>query len=71
MTLRRTANELLMIIGIGLDLIDLSRFEALYSGDDPALLKRCFTARELADAGEGLDRLSRLSGRAKLSFRSS
>lgn len=51
------------IVGVGLDLIDLSRFEILYGGDDPALLDRCFTAQELADAGDGVDRLARLAAR--------
>jgi holo-[acyl-carrier protein] synthase len=51
------------MVGVGLDLIDLPRFEALYGGDDPDLLARCFTVQEIADAGDGQDRLARLAGR--------
>ena len=51
------------ILGIGIDLIDLDHFSAIYGEDDQALLARCFTNREIADAGEGVDRLARLAVR--------
>lgn len=51
------------VVGIGLDLIDLDRFEILYGDDDPDLFARCFTPQELLDAGSGVDRLARLAAR--------
>lgn len=51
------------VVGLGLDLIDLDRFKVLYGDDDPELLARCFTDQELHDAGEGVERLSRLAAR--------
>jgi holo-[acyl-carrier protein] synthase len=51
------------VIGVGLDLIDLDRFEILYGDDDPDLLARCFTPQELLDVGDGVDRLARLAAR--------
>jgi len=53
----------MVIVGVGLDLIDLDRFEILYGVDDPDLLARCFTPQELVDAGDGVDRLARLAAR--------
>lgn len=50
-------------IGLGLDLIDLAHFRLHYGEDDPELLARCFTATELAEAGEAVDRLPRLAAR--------
>jgi len=51
------------MVGIGLDLIDLPRFEALYGARDPDVLARCFTSQEIADVGDGEDGLARLAGR--------
>lgn len=51
------------IIGVGLDLIDLAHFKIHYGEEDPELLARCFTRRELELAGGGVDRLSRLAAR--------
>lgn len=51
------------LIGIGLDLIDLAHFKVHYGEEDPELLARCFTQRELEQAGDGVDRLSRLAAR--------
>jgi len=51
------------VVGLGLDLIDLDRFKVLYGDDDPELLARCFTGQELQDAGEDVQRLSRLAAR--------
>jgi holo-[acyl-carrier protein] synthase len=52
-----------MIVGLGLDLIDLDHFALLYGNNDLDLLTRCFTSQELLDAGEGVDRLARLGAR--------
>ncbi|HEY2051614.1 MAG TPA: holo-ACP synthase [Caulobacteraceae bacterium] len=51
------------VVGLGLDLIDLDRFAALYGDDDADLLARCFTPQELVDAGDGVDRVARLAAR--------
>lgn len=51
------------ILGVGYDLIDLAYFSVHYGDEDPDLLARCFTERELADIGPGADRLARLAGR--------
>lgn len=51
------------MVGVGLDLIDLPRFKVLYGGDNPEVLARCFTSREITDAGDGEDRIARLAGR--------
>lgn len=50
-------------VGLGLDLIDLDRFQKLYDGDDPDLLRRCFTEEELLSVGTGVDRVARLAAR--------
>ena len=51
------------IVGIGLDLIDLERFSRLYALDDLDVLSRCFTAEEVAAAGNGLDASAKLAAR--------
>jgi holo-[acyl-carrier protein] synthase len=53
----------LPVKGIGLDLVDLQRFQALYGAGDSSLLDRCFTSGELVDAGSGEDRFDRLAAR--------
>jgi holo-[acyl-carrier protein] synthase len=50
-------------VGLGVDLIDLAQFRIHYGEEDPDLLARCFTDRELRVAGEGADRLARLAAR--------
>ena len=50
-------------IGLGLDLVDLEHFRIHYGDEDPELLARCFTAREIENAGKGVDRLARLAAR--------
>lgn len=51
------------ILGVGLDLIDLQHFAVHFGDFDPELLARCFTDREINDAGYDADRLGRLAGR--------
>jgi holo-[acyl-carrier protein] synthase len=51
------------ILGIGLDLIDLDRFQRLYGNSDTAAIGRCFTAGEQAGIGAGSDSLSSLAVR--------
>jgi len=51
------------IIGIGLDLVDLAHFAIHYGGDDLEILARCFTDLEIAEAGNGGDRIARLAAR--------
>ncbi|WP_082992746.1 holo-ACP synthase [Erythrobacter sp. QSSC1-22B] len=51
------------ILGLGLDLIDLQHFAIHYGDNDPELLARCFTDREILEAGDGVDRIARLAGR--------
>jgi holo-[acyl-carrier protein] synthase len=51
------------ILGIGLDLIDLAHFQTHYGEASPELLARCFTTRELNDAGSGVNRIARLAAR--------
>jgi holo-[acyl-carrier protein] synthase len=51
------------IVGIGLDLIDLDHFQIHYGDADPGLLARCFTPREITEAGIGLNRTARLAAR--------
>ncbi len=50
------------LVGVGLDLVDIERFQKVYGGVDDAPLARCFTPGELQSAGVGLDRLTRLAG---------
>lgn len=51
------------LVGIGLDLIDLERFTSLYGAQDPDVLARCFTPRELGVVGNGTHRIERLAAR--------
>jgi holo-[acyl-carrier protein] synthase len=57
------ASGMTAILGLGFDLIDLAHFSIHYADEDPDLLARCFTERELSDIGPGADRLARLAGR--------
>ena len=51
------------IRGLGFDLIDLAHFATHYGEDDPELLARVFTPREIDAIGYDVDRLARLAGR--------
>lgn len=51
------------VVGIGLDLVDLPRFEKLYQIDDREVLNRCFTVHELATVGSDFQSSARLAGR--------
>lgn len=48
---------------MGLDLVELSRFRALYSPDDHHVLHRVFTELELAEAEQSANKVVRLAGR--------
>lgn len=50
-------------LAIGLDLVELERFERLYGGFEPDVLDRVFTAGEQAFDGTDSDRLARLAAR--------
>lgn len=52
-----------MIVGVGIDLIEIDHFEKLYGNATPKLLARCFTLGELAACDGGVDRLARLAAR--------
>jgi len=54
---------MMSVVGIGLDLVELDRFTALYGSLDPAILDRCFTQAEQQDVGVGTDQLARLAVR--------
>jgi holo-[acyl-carrier protein] synthase len=48
---------------VGFDLVDLGRFCLLYGDASPETLGRIFVSDELADAGDGIDRMARLAAR--------
>ena len=50
-------------VAVGLDLVELDRFERLYGEFDPDVLNRVFTAREQAVDGTKSERLTRLAAR--------
>lgn len=52
-----------IVIGLGIDLVDMEHFRRLYGDDDEDVLARCFTKGELADAGDGRDRHQRRAAR--------
>jgi len=52
-----------MIIGHGIDLVDLDQFERLLSVPAGDLLERCFLTEEQSAVGEGSNRVERLAGR--------
>ena len=52
-----------VIVGIGLDLIDLAHFKIHYGDGDAELLARCFTQEEVTLAGDGVDRIAKLAAR--------
>jgi holo-[acyl-carrier protein] synthase len=51
------------IIGHGVDIIELAEFGALVERSGAAFIGRCFTASELAYAGDGPNRNARLAAR--------
>lgn len=51
------------IVGVGLDIIELEKFERFYSPDDSDLLERCFTMVELGDIEGSPNWTARLAGR--------
>lgn len=50
-------------VAIGLDLVEIDRFERLYGELDPDVLNRVFTVREQAVDGTESERLARLAAR--------
>ena len=54
---------MIRIIGHGVDIIELAEFGALVERSGTMFLSRCFTAAELAYAGDGPNRCARLAAR--------
>lgn len=52
-----------MIIGHGIDLVDIAHTARLLTNPTNQLLTRCFTQQEQESTGSGGDRAARLSGR--------
>jgi len=52
-----------VVVGHGLDVVDVAEFERLFGNPAMAFLDRYFTPVELAAAGDGVDRTQRLAGR--------
>jgi holo-[acyl-carrier protein] synthase len=52
----------MILVGIGLDLVDIESFTAIYSQPESDL-SRIFTPQEIVDAGEGDTRFTHLAGR--------
>lgn len=53
----------MILIGVGLDLVELPRFRALYVLDDLVVLGRVFTVLELSEAEHSTSKIDRLAGR--------
>ena len=53
----------MVVIGVGLDLVELPQFRALYVQDDLVVLGRVFTSFELAEAEHSTSQIDRLAGR--------
>jgi DNA helicase-2/ATP-dependent DNA helicase PcrA len=51
------------VLGVGLDLVDVDRFNRVYGGSEEDALRRCFSQTELENAGSGIDRMQHLAGR--------
>lgn len=51
------------LIGVGIDIVELPRFRALYNLDDQAVLSRVFTSLELQQASSAVDPIKRLAAR--------
>lgn len=52
-----------MIIAHGIDVVDIAHTARLLADPTDQLLTRCFTPQERESAGDGTDRVARLSGR--------
>lgn len=52
-----------MVIGHGVDLVDIASTERLLNDPTQQFLLRCFTDDERSNVGEGLERPARISGR--------
>ena len=53
----------MVVIGVGLDLVELPQFRALYVQDDLVVLGRVFTSFELSEAEHSTSQIDRLAGR--------
>ncbi len=53
----------MILIGVGLDLVELPQFRALYALDDFVVLGRVFTLFELSEAEHSTSQIDRLAGR--------
>jgi holo-[acyl-carrier protein] synthase len=53
----------MMVLGHGIDLVDVESIRRWIEDPRDPLVSRCFTAEEIAEIGEGLDRVERLAGR--------
>jgi|SRR5690349_22981125 len=51
------------IVGHGIDLVDITEMRRWIEDPRDPLLQRCFAQEELAEIGEGPDRVERLAGR--------
>jgi holo-[acyl-carrier protein] synthase len=51
------------VIGHGIDLVELAALRRWIDDPRDPLVPRCFTADEIAEIGEGPDRIARLAGR--------
>lgn len=51
------------VLGIGFDLVTISRFTTIYCGDGADGLLQIFSTEELVAVGEGVDRWDRLAAR--------
>jgi len=51
------------IVGHGIDLTEVARIEAMLAEHGERFLDRCFTPREVADAGDGPRRVEHLAAR--------
>ncbi|RWX81573.1 holo-ACP synthase [Neorhizobium lilium] len=53
----------MLLIGIGLDLVEIPQFRALYALDDIVVLGRVFSPFELGEAANSTSQIDRLAGR--------
>jgi len=51
------------VVALGIDIVEVAEIQRLANLPGGHFLARCFTARELADAGQGANRADRLAGR--------
>jgi holo-[acyl-carrier protein] synthase len=52
-----------ILMGHGIDLVDVATFRGMLDLSDPQILMRYFTSSELHDAGDGAARIQKLAGR--------